>query len=66
MLGDKRPPRIPTDNEVNFLRSQGSFKQRPGDRAMQPLRDAVSRARVDAELARIGVKPADQREQDRR
>ena len=56
MLGDKRLPRIPTDNEMKSLRSRGSFSQRPGDRAMQPLRDAASRARIDVELARLEIK----------
>jgi hypothetical protein len=61
MLGDKRLPGVLTDNELNFLWSQGSFRQRPGDRAMQPLRDAASRARVDVELARLGIKVEDER-----
>jgi hypothetical protein len=28
---------------------------------MQPLRDAASRARIDVELARIGIKVEDER-----
>jgi hypothetical protein len=44
-------------NEMAFLKSQGSFKGKPGDRAMQPLREA---ARIDVELARLGIKVTDE------
>jgi hypothetical protein len=40
VLGNKRLPRVLSANEMAFLKSQGSFKGKPGDRAMQPLRDA--------------------------